>query len=104
MSFQRCPICLGQGVTRSEHTTAMHPCETCQGKRIINAETGEPPKTKIKIEGEVPDEKPDELLKPMNPLDESSEEEIQYWATPTYDELQAKKEARANRTKENPEP
>lgn len=34
---------------------------------------------------------PDDVYRASNPLDEMSDEEIQYYATPYYDELQEKK-------------
>ena len=39
--------------------------------------------------------KAEEIVKPLSVLDEYSEEEIKYWATSYFDELQAKKEARS---------
>lgn len=42
------------------------------------------------------DLKSEELIKPLSILDEMSEEEILFYATPYYDELQAKKEAHQN--------
>jgi hypothetical protein len=34
----------------------------------------------------------DELMKPMSPFDELSDEEILYWSSDYYDELQAQKQ------------
>lgn len=41
----------------------------------------------------VPDQEASELLKPMSVLDEYSDEDVLYWATPYYDEMIAKREA-----------
>ncbi len=48
----------------------------------------------------VPDIKPEELVKTVSPLDEITAEEMLYFATPYYDELQAKKEAHLKKLKE----
>lgn len=40
--------------------------------------------------------KPEEIVKPMSTLDELSDEEVIYWASPYFDEIQAKKEAHKN--------
>lgn len=48
------------------------------------------PKEEIKLE--VPELKTEEIVKFPNPLDEMSEDEITFYATPYYDELQAKKQ------------
>lgn len=45
----------------------------------------------------VPEMKPEEMVRPLSVLDEMSEEEIQYWATPWYDQLQAQKEELKNK-------
>jgi hypothetical protein len=49
---------------------------------------------------EVPESKPEELVKPLSPLDEMSPEEVLFYATPYYDELQAQKEAHAKKLAE----
>jgi hypothetical protein len=41
----------------------------------------------------VPDVEAKELLIPISPFDDLSEDEIKYWATPYFDEIQARKEA-----------
>lgn len=46
------------------------------------------------------DEEIRELVIPPSPFDDLSDEEILYFATPYYDELQAKKEAQAQKLKE----
>lgn len=48
----------------------------------------------------VPSLSAEELVKPMSVLDQMSEEEILYYATPHYDELQAKKKAHEEELKE----
>ncbi len=40
----------------------------------------------------VPDVKPEEIVKPISPLDDITPEEILYFAVPHYDEIQAQKE------------
>jgi hypothetical protein len=45
---------------------------------------------------QVPDSKPEDLMKPLSVLDDMSEDEIKYWATPYFDELQEMK-AKAKR-------
>lgn len=40
----------------------------------------------------VPEVAPEEILKPLSAFDELSEEEVLYYATPYYDELQARKQ------------
>ena len=39
------------------------------------------------------DVKPEDIMAPMSVFDEPDEEELLYWSTPYWDELQAKKEA-----------
>jgi hypothetical protein len=41
----------------------------------------------------VPDAKAEDLIKPLNPLDDLTPEEILYYAVPHYDQIQAEKEA-----------
>lgn len=41
----------------------------------------------------VPELKAEEIVKPLSALDDLTEEEILYYATPYYDELQRRKEA-----------
>jgi hypothetical protein len=48
----------------------------------------------------IPEKLAEELVKPMSVLDEMSSEEILYYATPYYDELQAQKEAHAQKLAE----
>lgn len=45
----------------------------------------------------VPDLKSAELMSPLSVFDELTDEEILYWSTPRYDEIQAEKEARKNK-------
>lgn len=47
-----------------------------------------------------PEIKEEELVKPMSPFDGMTEEEILYYATPYYDEIQAQKEAHAQKLAE----
>lgn len=49
-----------------------------------------------KVASFVEEEKAEDLMKPLSAFDELTEEEIQYWSSPYYDELQAKKEAAKN--------
>ena len=39
----------------------------------------------------IPEMKAEDIVKPLSVLDDYSEEEIKYWATPYFDELQARK-------------
>lgn len=48
----------------------------------------------------VPDLPPEQLVVPLSPFDDMSDDEIKYYATPYYDVLQAEKESRANRIEE----
>lgn len=57
------------------------------------------PGESVKVLDFVPDMKPEEIIKPMNTLDEMSDEEILYYATPYYDELQTKKKYREEQLK-----
>lgn len=54
-------------------------------------------KTKLET---VPELKPEEIVKPLSPFDGLSDEEILYYATPFFDELQAKKEAQKTKLSE----
>jgi hypothetical protein len=51
--------------------------------------------------GEVPEVSADELMKPVGPFDDLSEEEILFYATPYFEELQAMK-AQQKERKERP--
>lgn len=55
---------------------------------------------KPKVSEPVPDLKAEDIVKELSPLDGMSEDEILYFATPYYEELQAKKEAQMNRTED----
>lgn len=48
----------------------------------------------------VPDLKPEEIVKPLSAFDDLSDEEILYYATPYYDEIQGKKEAQKQKLSE----
>ncbi len=48
----------------------------------------------------VKDEKAEDMVKPLSVLDDLSEEEILFWATPHYDELQYKKEQQKQKLNE----
>lgn len=48
----------------------------------------------------VPDMEAKELVVPLSPFDEMSEDEILYWSTPFYDELKHQKELRAQQIKD----
>jgi hypothetical protein len=41
---------------------------------------------------EVPDMKAEDIIRPLSVFEEYTDEEIMYWATPYFDELQAQKE------------
>lgn len=49
---------------------------------------------------EVKDSKPEELVKPMSVLDELTDKEILFYATPYFDEIQAEKEAHKQKLEE----
>lgn len=51
----------------------------------------------------VPEMKAEELLKPMSPFDELTDEEVLFWSTNHYDELQAKKAKHAEHLKQHEE-
>lgn len=92
MSFQKCPICEGSGRTHDAQVEGVpenfFECPTCRGMRIVSSLTGLPPEKAIP---EVSYEKTEKDLVPDAP--EYTEEEIRYYASPYFDELQAKKEA-----------
>ncbi len=116
MSFQKCPVCDGEG--RINHSlfvdedksdgvltckNVSEPCTTCQGRKIIHSVTGLPPQEQKQTPTETPaqqDLKPEDIVKPLSALDEYSEDEILYWSTPYFDELQAKKALRAQQIKD----
>lgn len=49
----------------------------------------------------VPDLKATEIVVPGSPFDDLSDEEILYWATPHFDEIQRRKEAQKQKLAEN---
>lgn len=45
MSFQKCPLCNGTGFSYNQYSgNTQTPCSVCQGLKIINTITGQPPK------------------------------------------------------------
>jgi hypothetical protein len=48
----------------------------------------------------VPELKAEEIVKPLSAFDDLTEEEIMYYATPRYDEIQAEKAAHQEKLKE----
>lgn len=54
----------------------------------------------FKKQPDVPEQRAEDLIKALSPFDDFSEEEIQYWATPYFDELQHKKEQQKQKLKE----
>lgn len=104
MSFQKCPVCDGSGFFSCGMTQTNGVCQTCLGKRIIHTETGKPPQDAIPDPPPVSgDLKAEDIVTPMSVLDDISDEEIQYWASPYYDEIQAQKELRKKELAENKE-
>jgi hypothetical protein len=95
MSWQVCPLCGGTGQTQAGQVVVT--CAVCVGKRIIGSD-GQPPKEQQSQS--VPELKPEEIVKPLSPLDDFSDEEILYYATPYYDELQRKKEMHKEKLKQ----
>jgi uncharacterized HAD superfamily protein len=55
-------------------------------------------KEKIK-QSYVPEMKAEEIVKPISVLDDLSDEELLYWSTPYYDDLQAKKQSQQEKEK-----
>lgn len=49
----------------------------------------------------VPDLKAAEIVVPISPFDDLSDEEILYWASPYYDDIQTRKEAQKKKLAEN---
>lgn len=54
----------------------------------------------VSRETNVPDLKPQEIVVPVSPFDDISEDEILYWHSPFYDEIQTKKEAQKQKLAE----
>lgn len=52
MSYQKCPVCegLGQFYDFNMPMFSSIKCPTCQGTRIINTQTGKPPKNEQKTD------------------------------------------------------
>ncbi len=44
MSYQKCPICDGNGTAGY---CVPYPCDVCGGQKIINEQTGLPPKREV---------------------------------------------------------
>ncbi len=97
MSFQKCPVCCEPSIPHAR------PCPVCLDRKIIHSVTGLPPQEQKTVPVETPaqqDLKAEEIVKPLSALDEYSEDEILYWSTPYFDELQAKKAMRAQQIKD----
>lgn len=47
---------------------------------------------RVRLSSTVPEMKPEDIVKPLSVFDDLSEDEIKYWATPFYDQLQREKE------------
>lgn len=50
---------------------------------------------------EVPDVAAKDLIAPLSTFDEPTDEEVLYWSTPYYEELQARKEAQTKQKTED---
>lgn len=50
-----------------------------------------------------PDLKAEDIVKSMSPFDDMDEDDIKYWSTPYYDEIQARKRAHQEKLKEEVE-
>ena len=104
--FQKCPICDGRGnVTRvsgpPDGPTYVETCDVCLGKRIIHTETGQPPAKRVEPLVTEASDKAEEIVTPLSTFEELSEEEIMYWSTPTYDEIQERKDLAERQRKED---
>jgi hypothetical protein len=53
-----------------------------------------------KVATAVPELKPEQIVAPLSILDDLTEEEILFWSTPHYDEIQEQKAAQAAKAKE----
>jgi hypothetical protein len=99
MPFQKCPLCEGRG---SEHEALfLDACQVCLGKLIIHTETGLPPAERVEAQVTEASDKAEEIVTPLSAFEELSEEEIMYWSTPTYDEIQERKDLAERQRKEN---
>jgi len=49
-SWQRCPVCLGEGKTRTVTYSPPQTCKTCRGSGILNKFTGLPPDAYKEVE------------------------------------------------------
>lgn len=97
MPYQKCPLCDGKGGSSGTAEEPASVCSVCEGKKIIHDSTGKPPlliSNMGETEPTTSQLNPEDIVKPLSVLDELSEEEIGYWSTPYFDELQAKKELR----------
>lgn len=101
MSFQKCPMCEGHGYEKvlwpdqaGEFKEKAVDCRTCQARRIIHTETGLPPSDPVIDAIPKPDMTPEDIVRPMSVLDDYSDDEIMYYHSPYFDELQAIKEQR----------
>lgn len=63
----------------------------------IKMELGEP---RPDPNAEIPDLKAEELVAALSPFDEMTDEEVLFWSTPHYDELQSAKALKAEHAKE----
>ncbi len=54
------------------------------------------------LKPEVPEARAEDIVKPLSSLDDLSQEEVLYYATPYFNELQEKKALRAQQLKDNP--
>jgi hypothetical protein len=57
----------------------------------------------VQSTGPVPEMKPEDIVKPLSVFDDLTDDEILYYSSPYYDELQAKKEAQKQLKKESDE-
>lgn len=60
---------------------------------VIMPDHAKPQPAAIPLNREVPDLKAEEIVAPMSLMDELDEDDVLYWSTPFYDEIQARKEA-----------
>lgn len=106
MSYQKCPLCNGEGRTLCEAPSSPkhslpEECRVCKGTSIIHSVTGLPPSQPTAKLPYVPELKAEEIVKPLSVLDDYTDEEILYYSSPYYDVLQAQKQKQLEQRNED---